>query len=174
MARARSSDIPSFDTYPAPTPSEAQSTPQDWPYEPKSDEYRPGNERLNRKAEQVGASVGRAVRAAKDMRERFGGIRDRQGRPGMTEELKEKVAEVAGQARGKIEDLRESASEQFDELSVRARDAAARARVRVRVNEAREHAQRYARENPLHVIAGALLAGILLGIGLRVWRSSDE
>lgn len=175
MARARSSDVPRYDTYPAPTPAEAASTPQDWPYEPKTDEYRSGNERLNQAAEQIGTTMGRVVAAT---RERFGVIRGGQGGLDFQEKIGEmsdqaraRVNEIGEQARERLENLRETAGEQLDDLRSQARDAAKRARARV--NEAQQQARQYAHENPLHVIAGALLAGILLGIGVRIWRANN-
>jgi ElaB/YqjD/DUF883 family membrane-anchored ribosome-binding protein len=176
--RARSADIPSYDTYPAPTPSESAATPQDWPYEPKTDEFRPGNERLNEVAEQIGTTVGKAVSAA---RSGFGVIQGGGGSQGPG--LKEKVSDLGEQARAKVDDLANAAGEKLDELKGRAQQQVDELRdqaqqrlddARRRAAEARDRAQRYARENPLQVIAGALLFGALLGIGLRIWRASHE
>ena len=178
--RARSADIPSYDTYPAPTPSESAATPQDWPYEPKSDEYRPGNPRLNEVAEQIGMTMGRAVSAA---RSRFGVIQGGGQGPGLKEKVGDKVSDLTEQARAKADDLASAAGEKFDELKGRAQqqmdDLREQAQVRLddarrRAMEARDRAQRYAHDNPLQVIAGALIFGVLLGIGLRIWRASNE
>jgi ElaB/YqjD/DUF883 family membrane-anchored ribosome-binding protein len=46
----------------------------------------------------------------------------------------------------------------------------ARWRARVRAQQAR----RYAHDNPLQIIAGAALAGLAVGVGLRLWRSHHE
>ncbi|HTK94156.1 MAG TPA: hypothetical protein VL382_00845 [Terriglobales bacterium] len=179
MARARSSDVPRFDTYPAPAPSEAASTPQDWPYEPKTDEYRPGNPRLNQAAEQIGATVGRAVARARGVGDRVGVIAGGQSGPG----IKEKVNELGEQARERVAELRDAAGERLEEMRDRAQRGISDAReqlsevaerARIRASEARDQAQRYARENPLQVITGALVAGVLLGIGLRIWRASHD
>ncbi len=179
--RARSADIPSYDTYPAPTPSESSSTPQDWPYEPKSDEYRPGNERLNEVAEQIGTTVGKAVAIA---RSGFGVIQGGGDRgPGVKEKVTDKMTDLGEQARAKVDDLTSAAGEKLDELKGRAQEQMDDLRdqaqqrledARRRAAEARDRAQRYARENPLQVILGALLFGAILGIGLRIWRASNE
>ena len=176
--RARSADIPSYDTYPAPTPSESSATPQDWPVEPVSDEYRPGNPRLNEVAEQIGTTVGKAVSAA---RSGFGVIQG--GGSSQGPGLKEKVSDMGEQARAKVDDLASAAGEKLDELKGRAQeqmdDLREQAQQRLddarrRAMEARDRAQRYARENPLQVILGALIFGAVLGIGLRIWRASNE
>jgi ElaB/YqjD/DUF883 family membrane-anchored ribosome-binding protein len=179
--RARSADIPSFDTYPAPTPSESAATPQDWPYEPKTDEFKPGNERLNQVAEQIGSTVGKAVSIA---RSGFGVIQGGgQGGPGLKEKVTDKVSDLGDQARAKVDDLTTAAGEKLDELKGRAQeqmdDLREQAQQRLddarrRAMEARDRAQRYARENPLQVILGALIFGAILGIGLRIWRASNE
>lgn len=179
--RARSADFPSYDSYPAPSPSESASTPQDWPYEPKTDEFRPGNERLNQMAEHIGATVGTAVAMT---RGRFRVIRGgaAQG-PGLKEKVSEKVSDLGQQAREKVEDLTGAASEKLGDLKDRAQEGMSELRdqaqqhlddARRRAIAARDQAQRYARENPLQVVAGALIFGAILGIGLRIWRASSH
>lgn len=175
MARVRSADVPRYDTYPAPAPAEAEGVPQDWPYEPKTDEFRTReNQRLNRTAEQIGETLGRVAALGHVARTRLQSVRGEaeQARVG----LQQKFEEMGDDARERLEDWREAAGERLEDLRNKAirglecgRERAAR-----RVNEARVRAQSYARENPLQVIAGALVAGIVLGIGLRAWRSSDE
>lgn len=179
--RARSADIPSFDTYPAPTPSERNGMPQDWPYEPKTDEFRPGNERLNQVAEQIGSTVGKAVAMT---RGRFRVIRGgaSQG-PGLKDKVADKVSDLGEQAREKVDEFTSAAGAKLDDLKGRAQESMGELRdqaqqgldeARRRALEARERAQRYARQNPLQVIGGALAFGVLLGIGLRIWRGNHE
>src|SRR4051812_32486117 len=186
MARAHSADVPSYDTYPAPTPAESESMPQDWPYEPTSDEarLRAENPRLNQTAEQIGETLGRVTAMARmargRVRERVEDIRGDASGAGAT--VQEKFEAMGEQARQRIEDWREVTNERIHDLRSRANDMRSRAerelaegreRAIRRVNEARYQAQRYAHEKPLHVIGGALAAGIILGIGLRVWRDHD-
>jgi ElaB/YqjD/DUF883 family membrane-anchored ribosome-binding protein len=187
MPRAHSSDVPRYDTYPAPTPSEAASTPQDWPYEPRTDLDRTqvGNPRLNQTAENIGETLGRVVAITRSVRGRVDRIkRDATaGGTGLTAELKQRASELGEEARARMEDLRsqveeriagarEAASVRIDGLRDQARRGLenGRERARARVEQARQ----YAHDNPLPVIAGAALAGIALGVGLRLWRSRHD
>lgn len=152
MPRARSADIPRYDTYPAPAPSEAASTPQDWPYEPKTDvDVRTiGNPRLVATAEQLGEALGRAVALARSVPRRIENLKKHaviRG-SGPAVDAIDRVSDLGEQARARMQDLRG------------------------RVEDQLRGAQRAARENPLQVIAGAALAGLALGVALRLWRSS--
>jgi len=159
MPRARSADIPRYDTYPAPAPSEASSTPQDWPYEPRTDLDRSqvGNERLNRTAENIGETLGRAVAVARSVPRRFGVIRGGGG-GNIADDLKQRAAALGEEARARVGDLRGQVEGRL-------------AQARERALDARRQATQYAHDNPLQIIAGAAVAGLALGIGLRLWRS---
>lgn len=171
MARVRSADVPSYDTYPAPTPAETEGMPQDWPYEPKTDEVRTReNQRLNQTAEQIGETLGRVAALGHVARTRLQSVRGEavQARAG----LQQKLEQLGGDARVRLEDWRDAAGERLEDLrdkTIRGLECG-RERAARRMNDARV----YARQNPLQVIAGALVAGIVLGIGLRAWRSNDE
>lgn len=194
MPRARSADVPRYDTYPAPTPSEAAATPQDWPYEPKTDvdlRTQCGNPRLNETAEQIGETLGRAVALARSVPRRVEHIKDRfavvrggagQG-PGLAENVKQRAGELRDEARARMQDLRTQVQDRLDDARATARERIEEARsiARDRLAEARERARlraaqarQYAHDNPLQVIGGAALAGLALGVGLRLWRSSHD
>lgn len=188
MPRANSADVPRFDTYPAPTPSEAASTPQDWPYEPKTDldvRTQASSRRLNETAENIGEALGRVVALTRSVRGRIDHMKSTAtaGGSGAAADLKQRAAEFGEEARARMENLRseveqrvagarEAARERFDELrdqTLRGLESG-RKRARARL----EQAERYAHDNPLQVIAGAALAGLALGIGLRLWRSRHD
>ncbi len=108
--------------------------------------------RLNSAAETVGSALGTAVSSVRhlpdtlqDAKARFTVIRGRK---------KQDAKEVAQEAIGR---MRETGAEMKDEA-------------RASLDQARTRAERLAHEYPLHVIAGAAGLGLLLGIGLRVWR----
>ena len=183
MPRSHSADIPRYDTYPAPTPSEAASTPQDWPYEPKTDvDARTiGNPRLNETAERIGDTLGRVVNIARTARRRAENVASGSGE--VAGGLKERVNEFGEQARARMEDLRGRVETQISDAreAARARLDEARSIARERLDDARwrarvraQQARRYAHDNPLQIIAGAALAGLAVGVGLRLWRSHHE
>ena len=151
----RTPDTPNFDTYPAPTPSPDRTLP-------------PGNTgdaRLNEAAEQIGATVGRAVRTVKELPDQLGSLKDRftvirgRGQAATTEKARELTDAATEQAR----ELKDAASERAREL----RRAAGE-----QIQKTRRRIAGIVDEYPLQVIAGAAGIAFLLGITLRVWRSN--
>jgi ElaB/YqjD/DUF883 family membrane-anchored ribosome-binding protein len=129
----RTPDSPNFDTYPAPTPSAQRALPQG----------NPGDDRLNDAAEQIGSSVGRAIRNVRQLPEQLG-------------ELKDRFTVIRG--RGK-----RAAGEKAQEV----KEAAAE-----RVQRTRRRIDMLVNEYPVQVILAAAGAAFLLGVSLRVWRSN--
>lgn len=142
----RTPDTPNFDTYPAPTPSAERTLPAG----------NPGDERLNETAEQIGASVGKAVRTVKQLPDQLGSLKDRftvirgRGQSAATEKAREMKDAAAERAR----ELRRTASERLQ-------------RTRRRIDQLVD-------EYPLQVILGAAGVAFLLGVTLRVWRSNRD
>ena len=116
----------------------------------------PANPRLNSAAESVGTALGTAVNRVRqlpdrlqDAKSRFTVIRGRKGR-----DVKEEAKEAAENAVNRIREVSADVQDQ-------ARDTVAQARTR---------ADYLAHERPLDFIAGAAAFGMILGIGLRIWR----
>lgn len=188
MPRSRSADIPRYDTYPAPAPSEAAATPQDWPYEPPTDvdpRTQLGNRRLNQTAGHIGQTLGRVVSIARTARRRVQSAGSSSGELAgeLGERVSERVNALGDQARARMEDLRGQVQDRLHEARAIARERLddARSRARQRFDNARwrarvraEQARQYAHQNPLQVIGAAALAGLVLGAGLRLWRSSHD
>jgi ElaB/YqjD/DUF883 family membrane-anchored ribosome-binding protein len=105
-------------------------------------EPRTSSTRLNQTADALGSAVGSAVENVRHLPQRL-------------QEMKQRFTVIRGrtqkQAASKAADLKETARE--------------------RAQAARTVAAYYAREYPLHVIAGAAGVGFILGIALRIWRS---
>ncbi len=102
-----------------------------------------GNSRLNETAEVIGSAMGSAVEEVRHLPERLQAMKER------FRVVRDRTRE---QTAGKTAELKEAAQK--------------------RAREARHRAAHYAREYPLHVIAGAAAAGFLLGVVLRIWRST--
>ncbi len=104
---------------------------------------RPQNRRLNETAEAIGSAVGSAVETVKHLPDRF-------------QDMKERFTVIRGRAQ--------------EEAASRAADLKETAQQRAR--EARTRAAHYSHEYPLHVIAAAAGLGFIVGIVMRIWRSS--
>jgi ElaB/YqjD/DUF883 family membrane-anchored ribosome-binding protein len=98
---------------------------------------------LHDTTEAVGAAMGRAVGKVKDL-------------PRRVSEMKERFTVIRGRGR-------EEALSRADELKENAKQ---------RVTDARTYAAYYSREYPLQFIAAVGAAGFVLGMILRMWRSS--
>ena len=130
----------------------------------------PANPRLNSAAESVGTALGTAVSNVRNLpntlqeaKARFTVIRGRR---------KQDVQEAA---EGAVNRIREAGTEVKDRIRDAGSEIKDQARERLddakeRIQQARVHADHVAHEYPLHVMAGAAAVGMLLGIGLRIWR----
>lgn len=128
------------------------------------------NPRLNSAAESVGSALGTAVSSVRgipnklqDAKARFTVIRGRK-----SQDVQQAAEETVNRIREAGTDLTEQARERLDDVKEQARERLADARQRVQ--QARSRADHLAHQYPLHVMAGAAAFGMLLGIGLRVWR----
>ena len=163
----RTPDTPNFDTYPAPTPSAERILPP-----------HTGDDALVETAEQIGATVGKAVRVVKQVPEQLGTLKDRftvirgRGQDVATEKARE-LKDIAGE---KARELTNAAGDKAREL----RDAAAQGARELRraageqLDRARRRADYVVSEYPVQVILGAAGVAFLLGVGLRVWRSNRD
>src|SRR5512142_2501166 len=91
----RTPDSPNFDTYPAPTVAAERALPAGTP----------GDDRLNETAEQIGSTVGRAMRTVREL-------------PKQVEALKDRFTVIRGRGRQaaseKAKDLKDSAGMQIE------------------------------------------------------------
>ena len=105
--------------------------------------------RMSHTAESIGSALGSAVERAKRFPDEL---------PKRLQGIKKRFTLIAGRARDRahsaVEDAQETATEG--------------------VHRARNRAERMAEEQPLHVIAGAAVFGLVLGIALQIWRNGRE
>ncbi len=99
--------------------------------------------RLNGTAEAIGSAVGSAVDTVRHLPERL-------------QEMKERFTVI----RGRVQENAASTAQDWKET---ARDKA---------EQARSRAAQLAHDYPLHVIAGVAGLGFILGVTLRIWRST--
>lgn len=138
----RTEDFPEFDTYPGPeSPEKAGESP------------------LRSAAEQIGSTMGRAVRAARELPDRADQLRV---------DLRDRLTVIRGgggrTTADQASDLQEKAKRKLEEGKQRAARLARQARAR---------AVRLADERPLQVLLGACLAGVIAGVTLRLWRNRE-
>ena len=144
-----SSDQPDFQTYPAPPDETARlegvNARSNAPVVPES-------------ASAAGSEQRRIERFSSDA-----GIKDR-----VTEkvtEIRQKGADAAQRAGEYVTDLKDDAMAASSRWAEVARDNTRRA-----MDRSREVSRTAVNDYPLQVIAGAAMAGVLLGVGLRAWR----
>jgi hypothetical protein len=117
--------------------------------------------RLNAAAEEIGASVGRAVQAVRELPERMDQARS---------SLKDRLTVIRGsgsepgEAEQRLHELKDAAQERFEHVRERAMTAMHTAQIRLR---------RLSNEQPLYVIASVAAFAFVLGASLRVWRSHE-
>lgn len=149
---------------------------------PEPELPRAENERLNQAAETIGAALGTTVGK---VRSGIEVVHDRQREMArtMSEKLAEQTQKVSDQAEalgakvseqaGELGDLTQAkAAELLDYTQQRWSDV--RERAREQVNDARRRAAILRDEHPLELIAGFAIAGFLVGVILKVWRSSND
>jgi ElaB/YqjD/DUF883 family membrane-anchored ribosome-binding protein len=152
-----------------------------------------GNAALNRSAEAVGRGVGTAVASVRRLPGQFDKLRSRIHLV-PKREAAAAVSEICDSAREAAADWRDAAEETAAELKARAetytREAAERSnrtmedlwrRLEWRVDELRrstrawlETARQWEAEQPLKFVAGCAAAAFVVGVTLRIWRSSHD
>lgn len=160
----RSSDVASFDTYPADPvePGLAQDPDRLLPEEGDSsalDEY----------GAQLGSAAGQAVLAFRRAQQR---VKD------LTREKKASVTEIATtrmqQVREEATRLREESGKRGEEWRrvLRERAGEWRRQTKNGIYRARLRAREIQNDRPLQVVAGAAAAGVVIGAVLRIWRAN--
>lgn len=91
-------------------------------------------------------------------------------------DVKESASRVADEAKGSVSRVVEQTKEQAAEAKERVASAYAETREKASdaLDRARSRAQYLMDEYPLQVIAGIAATGFLIGVLLRVWRSSRD
>ena len=184
----RSSDVPKYDTYPAEPPAPEKALPKDTIDEPER-QLPQDTSALDERARQVGAAMGKVVVMLRRTQSRLQDLASETGDNAgtrineLTETAKAKaqgtaarVTELASAAKSKTQEIGQAAISRADELRQAAVEKASDLGTQARegYDRARQRATRIANEYPVQVVLGAGLAGLLLGVGLRIWRANRE
>lgn len=149
-----SSDVASFDTYPSGPelggdpnrllPEETESSP------------------MEHYGAQLGSAAGQAVVALRRAQQKVLDI------------TAEKKATVTNIASARIQEIRDEAANRGEEWSIALRERASewRRQARNAIYRARLRAREVKKQDPVHVVVGAGILGVVIGAGLRIWRSS--
>ncbi len=117
-------------------------------------------DRATRAGEAVGSAVGNAVgNLQSSVRSGMKLVSDK------SRDLGEKLSEATDSARVRGQEMADEAAQRARELGRQARE---------RVLEARREGSRFAHEKPLHTIAAIAGAAFVIGLLLRIWRSSRD
>jgi ElaB/YqjD/DUF883 family membrane-anchored ribosome-binding protein len=150
----RSSDVPSFDTYPS-GPQLAEDTNRLLPEEAETST-------LEHYGAQLGSAAGVAVLALRRAQERVRNL------------ASEKSARVTDIASARVQEVREEAATRAEELgrTLRERTFEIRRQARNGIYRARLRARELQNDYPLQVVIGAGVVGVVIGAGLRIWRAN--
>jgi len=162
----KSSDVPAFDTYPATPPvNESERL------------LEKGKSPLEQRAADLGTAAGKVVSIIRQAR---ASVKNLPEHP-----VADRISNLAGSARERVDQLRSSALENAQHIAQAARDKAAEFGRQVKEKtvdlgrhtklgyyRARLRANQTVREYPIHVALAAGLAGVLIGIGLRLRRAN--
>jgi ElaB/YqjD/DUF883 family membrane-anchored ribosome-binding protein len=151
--RRTSSDVPEFDTYPAPVNAERELPP--------IGQTTPSSKALNATAEKIGSAVGSAVGTLRSASSRVK-IMPQRGRDSVGD-MRERLGDMTEQLKERSQELTQNAREAAEEWKQTARD---------RIMQARRRARAFTHENPLQALAVAAAIGFAIGVGLRIWRWS--
>lgn len=149
-----SSDLASFDTYPSGPeladdpnrllPEQAQSSP------------------LEEYGAQLGSAAGQAVLALRRAQKK---VRD------IASEKKATVTDIASARMREIRDEAATRGEQW-RITLRERASEWQRQARNALYRARLRAREVKKQDPVHVVIGAGIVGVVIGAGLRIWRAS--
>ena len=164
--RVASSDVPTYDTYPAEPPRTSGWRPAD--RQLSAGEHNP---RLDEGAEKIGALVGDAVVRGREAMRKFGSMRQEVRRTSES-----KVQELTEEARDRWSNARATAQQRLEDWRDAARESAENARQTLvqRTREARIRAKDYVDENPQHVLLAIAGAAFAIGLTARIMRSSRD
>ncbi|HEV3038542.1 MAG TPA: hypothetical protein VHA33_12270 [Candidatus Angelobacter sp.] len=146
----KSSDVPCFDSDPSNQPRVAGPV-------------------LVQRAQQIGAALGRSVRNVREAQARLREISNQTAESfvartnDLVRTLKAKSQEVSQEVSTRAAELSDAMIQKSQRLTEKTKEGYSQARLR---------ANQLTRDYPVHTIAIAGAMGLVLGIGIRVWRAN--
>jgi ElaB/YqjD/DUF883 family membrane-anchored ribosome-binding protein len=176
----RSSDVPSFDTYPASPPvSESETLENRLLAEGRSRLLEEGRQpsSLEQRAADLGAAAGKVVSIVRRARVSVEHLPDHpvfNHLSGLAENARARAEYLGAKAGKRAQRLVQSAREKTSDLGRQARETTADLGRQARFGyyRARLRANQTAREYPVHVVVAAGVVGFLIGVGLRIRRAN--
>lgn len=148
----KSSDVPNFDTYPS-----------------QRSDHLLENPALVERAQQIGSALGKTVKNLRNARNRLQEFADQTAQTAaarvsdLAETVKAKAGDASQAAMARASELGDAVAEKAGQLGKRTKLQYFRTRLR---------ANQISRDYPIHTLVAAGLAGVLFGIGIRLWRAS--
>jgi hypothetical protein len=149
-----SSDLASFDTYPS-GPELAENTNRLLPEQAESSP-------LEEYGAQLGSAAGQAVLALRRAQQKVREIAGEK-KATVTDIASARMQQIRDQAATRGEQWSNTVRERVSELRRQARNALYRARLRAREME---------KQDPVYIVMGAAILGVVIGAGLRIWRAN--
>ena len=148
----KSSDVPEFDTYPSHRTDRLLESPA-----------------LVERAQQIGSALGTTVKNLRNARNR---LRELAGQTAQTAVAR--ANDLADTVKAKADDVSQAAKTRASELGDAVSEKAAHLgeKTRLQYFRARLRANRISRDYPIHTLVAAGTVGVLIGIGIRVWRAN--
>ncbi len=153
----QSSDLPNFDTYGS---NELNQMPANGT---------PCDPALVQRAQQIGATLGRAVSNLRRAKERLQELGSEASEAATTH-----LSDLVETARVKAHELGQAATTRAAEVGEAVAEKAGQLGEQAKAGyfRARRRADQISREYPLHVVVAAGAVGLLVGIGMRIWRAN--
>jgi ElaB/YqjD/DUF883 family membrane-anchored ribosome-binding protein len=151
-----SPDVPDFDTYPS-NQSECLAA-----------SGASGDSVLIQRAEQIGTVLGTAVSNLRKARTRLQELSDQTAEAAVT-----RISELADAAKAKAQEFSQTAAMRASELGDAVVQKAAHLgeETKAQYFRARRRANQMVRDYPVHTVLAAGVVGVLIGVGIRVWRA---
>jgi hypothetical protein len=148
----KSSDVPEFDTYPSQRADHLLESPA-----------------LVERAQQIGSALGATVKNLRNARNRLRKLVNE-----TTQTTAARVNDLAETVKAKADDVGQTAATRVSELGEVVAEKAGQLgeKTKLQYFRARLRANQISRDYPIHTLVAAGVVGVLIGIGIRMWRAN--
>ncbi len=148
----KSSDVPDFDTYPSQRTDHLLESPA-----------------LVERAQQIGSALGKTVKDLRSARSRLQELAGQTAQAAVA-----RVNDLAETIKAKAEDASTAAATRASELGDAITEKAGQlgGKAKLQYFRARQRANQISRDYPVHTLVAAGVVGVLIGVGIRLWRAN--